>query len=240
MDQKKYHEIKSQIEAARTALQTWNDRKAEAMIELDSIFIEMEAFKNEVNEEKAATQNTIAELRAALEKSDRDFHKHFEAYTNDMQELKLENENLSRRLKAAVAEIENQKIVQKKLDTQYQAKLAETATAAEVRVADQQYQLKTQVTNLVAELQTIQNDKKAATVKADQYEKELRVIRNQMMSFLNVTKEVSNAEVSSPIVVQASALNEKKSGKLQAADIIIDTMSNPPTSVNDYLKRFGY
>ena len=193
-----------------------------------------------MNEEKAASQNTITDLKAALEKSDRDFHKHFEADTNDMQELKLENENLSRRLKAAVTEIENQKITQKKLDAQYQAKLAETATAAEVRVADQQYQLKTQVTNLVAELQTIQNDKKAATVKADQYEKELRVIRTQMMSFLNVTKEVSGAEVSSPIVVQASALNEKKSGKLQAADIIVDTMSNPPTSVNDYLKRFGY
>lgn len=243
MDHKKYHQIQNQIKEARLALQNWNDRRAEAMIELDSIFTEIEEYKNQVNADQVTSAATIAELKTNLEKSDRDFHKHFEAYTNDMQELKLENENLSRQLKEALNEVEKQKQSQKKMEAQHLAKIAQVATETEVRVADQQYQLKTQVTNLVAELQSLQNERKSLSVKADQYEQELRTIRTQMMSFLNVTKEVNGADVIAPIVVAAAAIEDakpKKTNKLKEADIIVDNMGNTPATLNDYLKKFGY
>lgn len=271
MDHKKYHQIQSQIQEARNALQNWNDRRAEAAIELDSIFTEIEETKVAAAAERDANQKKIAELNAALEKSDRDFHKHFEAYTNDMQELKLENSELSQRLKEALNEIESQKQAQKKMEAKYLAKIAEVAAETEVRVADQQYQLKTQVGNLIEELQALRNDRAAISNRAEQYEKELRVIRTQMMSFLNVTKEVAGAEVTAPIVVSASVLNgtsenaaikssveaplnessisaagatsannNRKTNKLKTADIIVDNLGNAPTTVNDYLKRFGY
>lgn len=257
MDHKKYHQIQNQIKEARQALQNWNDRRAEAMIELDSIFTDIEAYKKEVSADQAASASLIAELKTNLEKSDRDFHKHFEVYTNDLQELKLENENLSRQLKEALNEVEKQKQAQKKMEVEHQSKIAQVAAETEVRVADQQYQLKTQVTNLVAELQSIQSERKSLSVKADQYEKELRAIRTQMMSFLNVTKEVAGAEVMAPIVVAANAIENakadaavtrnstvnstaKKSNKLKEASIIVDNMGNTPATVNDYLKKFGY
>lgn len=263
MDQKKYHQIQTQIQEARQALSVWNDRRAEAMIELDSIFTEMEEYKNQVTADRAAAENTIKELQANLVKADQDFHKHFEDYTNDMQELKLENETLSNQLQNALNELEKQKQLNKKNEEKYLLKMAQLASETEVRAADQQYQMKTQINNLVAELQAVQTERKSLSTKAEQYENELRVIRNQMMSFLNVTKEVAGAEVTAPIVVSANVLNatsekkintqveasgatsenknnQKKNNKLKEADMIVDTLGNAPTTVNDYLKRFGY
>lgn len=251
MDHKKYHQIQTQIEAARAALQTWNDRRTEAMIELDSIFTEMESYKKQVAANEEANQNTITDLKTKLQKSDQEFHKQFDHYTNDMQELKLVNEKLSNQLQEALNEIEKQKQAQKKMEEQYNKKIAQVASETEIRVADQQHQLRTQVTNLVAELQNIQTERKTISAKADQYEKELRVIRTQMMSFLNVTKEVAGTEVTAPIVVAANTMNSasnatpankntKKSNKLQSAEVIVDNLSSGPLTVNDYLKRFGY
>jgi hypothetical protein len=195
MDHKKYHLIQTQIEAARNALQQWNDRRAEAMIELDSIFTEVELYKTQMTEAQSLADNTIGELRGKLAKSEKDFHKHFEAYTNEMQELKLTNDELTAKLKEANNEIENQKQAQKKMEAKYLTKIAQVASETEVRVADQQFQLKTQITNLVAELQTTLTEKNTLAKKSDQYEVELRAIRTQMMSFLHGTKDVVGVEV---------------------------------------------
>ena len=242
MDQHQFRQIQNQIQEARNSLQNWNDRRAEAMIELDSIFVENEAYQKKVSEDQAAANKLIAELKTNLQKSEQDFHRHFEAYTNDMQELKLQNEILSRQLKTALNDLKKEKEAQKQMEVKYLSKIAQVASETEVRMADQQYQLKTQVNNLVTELQAIRDERKTLEVKADQYEKELRVIRTQMMSFLNVTKEVTAPEVIAPIVVAADTLNTEKkpTTKLQAPAVIVDGFTDSPTTVNDYLKRFGY
>jgi chromosome segregation ATPase len=244
MDHKKYHLIQTRIEEARTALKVWNDRRAEVMIELDSIFTEVDEYKKQLSEEKENSEKTITELKTALEKSELDYHKHFEVYTNDMQELKLTNENLSRQAKAANAEVETLKREMKRKDADHLAKLSRVSAEIESKHTEQQLQLKTQVANLIVELQSLQNEKKNISLKAKQFEKELRVIRNQMMSFLNVTKEVTGSEVASPIVVSAESLEKesvkKVANKLQEPVMMMDITANPPATVDEYLKRFGY
>ena len=69
MDHKKFQIIQSQIQEANNALHNWNDRRAEAMIELDSIFIEIVELEKITNEENEISQNTIIGLRANLAKS---------------------------------------------------------------------------------------------------------------------------------------------------------------------------
>ena len=270
MDHKQYHLIQTQIEAARNALHNWNDRRAEAMIELDSVFTEIEAYKAKTTEEYEAAQSTIIDLRAALSKSELDFHHHFKNFTNEMQELKLANENLTRELKETSNEIENQKQAQKKMEAKHITQIAQVASETEIRLADQQFQLKTQVTNLVSQLQNTLNEKKVISQKADQYESELRTIRTQMMSFLHITKEVvatetitknasaaalvnaansgivnapnanhAGASVSDANANEATAIATKKLREFEASSSTI--ANNPlPTTVNDYLKRFGY
>jgi len=228
------------------------------MIELDSVFTEIEAYKAKTSEDYEVAQNTIAGLQASLAKSEQEFHHHFKTFTNEMQELKLANENLTRELKEAKNEIENQKQAQKKMEAKHIAQIAQMASEAEIRVADQQFQLKTQITDLVSQLKNTVNEKQTMIQKANQYEGELRTIRTQMMSFLHVTKEVAGTSatpVNSAVaaasasnagasVSDSSALNVAVSSakKLQEFEASSPAFSNnpAPTTVNDYLKRFGY
>jgi len=248
MDQKKYQYLQSQIQEARNALQTWNDRRSEVMIELDSIFTELEDYKTKMEEERQNARSTIAELKVNLDRGEQEFHKHFEFYTNEMQELKLSNEELLKKNQSLQSEIEKSNLERKKREKEFQMKIEQVSSQADVRIADQQYQAKSQIANLVAELQSAQNEKKILIHQSKQYEKELHVIRNQMMSFLNVTKNVKGDEVSAPIVVSADSMNQSDAAQVESQMnanteepvMLFDSTSNPPTSVSDYLKRFGY
>jgi chromosome segregation ATPase len=253
MDHKKYLYLQNQIQEARNALQTWNDRKSEVMIQLDSIFSELEEYKEKMEKERQHSLATIAELKSNLQKNDQEFHKHFEAYTNEMQELKLSNEELNLKNKSLQNESEKLKEELKKKEKENQFKLQQISAHAEIRVADSQLQMKNQLSNLTSEVQMLQNEKRLLIQKSKQYEKELRVIRNQMMNFLNVTQDENEPQVTSPVVVSAKSMNEPevkepavKEMETTETEVKASTIDEPieksdaPTSVSEYLKRLGY
>ena len=237
MDHKKYHLIQSKLEEARNALKTWNDRRAEVSIELDSMFMEIEEFKKQSQAERSELEKEVSTLRSALEKSEADYHRHFEVYTNDMQELKSSNEVLAQQLRESHAAIEVVRREMKKQEADHQSRLAKTVSDAELRNTEQQTVLKQQIVRLTGELASVSEDRKELSAKVTQYEKELRTIRGQMMSFLDLTREVSSdATVSARVIVSDDSVVEKKT-EIHAAD---DQKKNPPATVDEYLKRFGY
>ncbi len=237
MDHKKYHLIQSKLEEARNALKTWNDRRAEVSIELDSMFMEIEEFKKQSQAERSELEKEVSTLRSALEKSEADYHRHFEVYTNDMQELKSSNEVLAQQLREAHAAIEVVRREMKKQEADHQSRLAKTVSDAELRNTEQQTVLKQQIVRLTGELASVSEDRKELSAKVTQYEKELRTIRGQMMSFLDLTREVSSdATVSARVIVSDDSVVEQKT-EIHAAD---DQKKNPPATVDEYLKRFGY
>lgn len=237
MDHKKYHLIQSKLEEARNALKTWNDRRAEVSIELDSMFMEIEEFKKQSQAERSELEKEVSTLKSALEKSEADYHRHFEVYTNDMQELKSSNEVLAQQLREAHAAIEVVRREMKKQEADHQSRLAKTVSDAELRNTEQQTVLKQQIVRLTGELASVSEDRKELSAKVTQYEKELRTIRGQMMSFLDLTREVSSdATVSARVIVSDDSVVEKKT-EIHAAD---DQKKNPPATVDEYLKRFGY
>jgi len=236
MDHKKYHLIQSRLEEARNALKTWNDRRAEVSIELDSMFIEIEEFKKQSQADKATLESEVSTLKAALEKSEADYHRHFEVYTNDMQELKSANEVLAQQLRDANAAIETVRREMKKQESDHQSRLAKTVSDAEVRNTEQQTVLKQQIVRLTGELASVTEDRKELSSKVTQYEKELRTIRGQMMSFLDMTREVSaEVPVSARMIVSDDSVVETKK-----AEAVEGSSKNPPATVDEYLKRFGY
>ena len=237
MDHKKYHLIQSKLEEARNALKTWNDRRAEVSIELDSMFMEIEEFKKQSQAERSELEKEVSTLKSALEKSEADYHRHFEVYTNDMQELKSSNEVLAQQLREAHAAIEVVRREMKKQEADHQSRLAKTVSDAELRNTEQQTVLKQQIVRLTGELASVSEDRKELSAKVTQYEKELRTIRGQMMSFLDLTREVSSdATVSARVIVSDDSVVEQKT-EIHAAD---DQKKNPPATVDEYLKRFGY
>ena len=191
MDAKKFQYIQTQIQEARAALQNWNERRTEVMIELDSIFCEVQLLEHRSNEEISAAKETIAELNSKIAGKDNEFNLNFKAYTNEMQEMKLAKEDLSSQLQEAKNEIENQKQAQKKMEAAYDTKIAKMASEAEIGVADERYQLKNQVAELVAQLNSIVTEKKTIAQKAETFERELQEIRSQMMSMLRVTNTLT-------------------------------------------------
>jgi chromosome segregation ATPase len=242
MDHKKYHLIQSKLDEARNALKVWNDRRAEVSIELDSIFMEIEDYKKQVSGENADLSNQVSELKAALEKSETDYHQHFEVYTNDMQESKLANENLANQLRESVAQIESLRREMKKAESDHQARLAKTVSDAELKIAELQAQYKSQISRMTGELQSVQAEKKEITAKALQYENELRTFRGQMMNFLNMTGEVSlGSGKSARISVSDDAI---KTESVKAEDATnhqdVRKSEHSPATVDEYLKRFGY
>jgi chromosome segregation ATPase len=237
MDHKKYHLIQSKLEEARNALKTWNDRRAEVSIELDSMFMEIEEFKKQSQAERSELEKEVSTLKSALEKSEADYHRHFEVYTNDMQELKSSNEVLAQQLRESHAAIEVVRREMKKQEADHQSRLAKTVSDAELRNTEQQTVLKQQIVRLTGELASVSEDRKELSAKVTQYEKELRTIRGQMMSFLDLTREVSSdATVSARVIVSDDSVVEQKT-EIHAAD---DQKKNPPATVDEYLKRFGY
>lgn len=237
MDHKKYHLIQSRLEEARNALKTWSDRRAEVSIELDSMFMEIEEFKKQSQAEKATLENEVSTLKAALEKSEADYHRHFEVYTNDMQELKSANEALAQQLREANAAIEAARREMKKQEADHQSRLAKTVSDVELRNTEQQTVLKQQMVRMTGELASVSEDRKELSAKVTQYEKELRTIRGQMMSFLDMTRDVStDAAVSARVIVSDDSVVEQKT-EIHAPDV---QKKNPPSTVDEYLKRFGY
>jgi chromosome segregation ATPase len=242
MDHKKYHLIQSKLDEARNALKVWNDRRAEVSIELDSIFMEIEDYKKQVSIENADLSAQVATLKSALEKSETDYHQHFEVYTNDMQESKLANENLSNQLRESVAQIESLRREMKKAESDHQARLAKIVSDAELKIAELQTQFKSQITRMTGELQNAQVEKKEITAKALQYENELRTFRGQMMNFLNVTGEVSLGSVKSARMTVSDDMIKTETVKTEdrSEHQAVHKNEHAPATVDEYLKKFGY
>jgi chromosome segregation ATPase len=252
MDHRKHLQIQNKIEEARNAIQVWNDRRSEVMIELDSIFMEIEEFKNQMAAEKAEKDQLVSELKMALEKSETNYHRHFEIYTNDMQELKVTNESLQDQLNQAAAGNESLRREMRKMESDFQARVAKLNSDAELKQTEYQLQAKTQITTLNQEVVHLKTENQNLQNRAQQYEKELRLIRNQMMNFLNVTQSVSaGAESAAPIMMSSAIFsNEPKIGNLTGSHAAVsskdeelaatDMSLNPPSTVDEYLKRFGY
>ena len=237
----KVDDLLTTITEARKSLEQWQDRKADALIQLDALSYDIRV----IEEEKNRTRDLIADLKNELKNQAGMFQAHIDVMTDEMQLLKIEREDLLKQLEWAQIALEKQKTEneiqhdsQIRLEAIAAQKVADTRVEYEARLRDQEVQYKKQIASMVERYEYLTNEKKEYEKRSDILETELQGVRSHMMSVLRMTDTV----VSAPSAAASGVQESPKSGtKLRAAEIDHEvSISAGGSTVAEYLKRFGY
>ncbi len=204
-------DIAGAIEGARKAIQNWEDKRTEALIDLDALSYDIRLLEDE----KVRAIEVSEQYKSQFKNQERIYQAHVESFSDQLQEAKIENETLRSDLRDAKTEIEtarnelqNQIQIQKSFELQQGNIIAQARAELEIQLSDLQYKYENQMQEMTLRLQSTYNQKSEAEVKAKKLEHDLQAIRRQMMSALNTGDVVTNSAV-----VAASIDTVKNSGR---------------------------
>jgi hypothetical protein len=247
LNQNRLDALISTISEAKRSLNNWQDKRTEALIRLDSFTYDIQ----QIGEEKKRSNDTINELKAEIHAQAKVYQSHVSDLTDQMQLLKLENENLRNEvldknlnLESMVKEIDNQRLMREQAGKLHAAKMDELRSESELRAVRQIEEYKTQNDFLNVKVVELARLKAEVEIRADRLEREIVQIRSHMLNVLEVNQSGFNEKKKPEQSIAMNSdgtlrttpatdmsMNEVK--KLRAVEI-------EPDSVEDYLKRLGY
>ena len=237
------NDISSSIEGARKAIQLWEDKRTEAMIDLDALAYDIRMLE----EEKNKAYEIANQYKAQLKNQEKLYRTQVEAFSDQLQEAKLEIEKLRDAVRDANTEnaliqneLQNQIQMHKNFEAEQVNVIANAKAELEIELSDLKYQYQNKTQEITEQLQAAFYQKSEAQEKVDHLEQELQSIRSQMMSALKVndvpTSKAANANLqSSPMLMKKSEVSS--GSNINIPDAVI---AQKTEKLEDYLKRLGY
>ena len=231
------------ITEARRSLSTWQDKQTEALIRLDSFTYDIQ----QLEEEKRKINAQNLELKREIENNQKIHESQVGEITDQMQVLKLENETLQNEVikkeqafELAQNEIESLKKNRAQLIEQHLEREKQASLDLEVKFSNQILEQRAQIETMNIQNRELASQKEALEIRTDRLEYELSQLRSRLMTVLNVD-EPSSAFEAAKAQHSATASKREKQPELSMQDVIkIRSPDAEPTTVEDYLKRFGY
>ena len=246
LNQNRLDDLINTISEAKKSLNNWQDRRTEALIRLDSFTYDIQ----QIGEEKKRSNHAIEELKQEIQAQAKVYQSHVSDLTDQMQLLKLENENLRNEvldknlsLDSMVKEIENQRLIRDQQTKLNSEKMSELRGEMEVRAEQQIEEYKRQNEFLNVKVVDLARTKAELEMRSERLEREISQIRSHMLNVLEVNqngfqekKKPETIAMNSDGTLRttpATDLSMQEVKKLRAVEI-------EPDSVEDYLKRLGY
>jgi chromosome segregation ATPase len=246
LNQNRLDDLISTISEAKRSLNNWQDKRTEALIRLDSFTYDIQ----QIGEEKKRNADAITELKTEILSQAKVYQSHVSDLTDQMQLLKLENENLRNEvldknlnIEAMSKEIDNQRLMREQAAKLNSAKLEETRVESDLKATKQIEEYKSQNEFLNVKIVEIARLKAEIEMKADRLEREIMQIRSHMLNVLEVNQSGFNEKKKPETVAMnsdgtlrttpATDMSMTEVKRLRAVEI-------EPDSVEDYLKRLGY
>lgn len=211
-NQNRLDELLGTITEARKSLQDWHDKRTEALIQLDALSYDL----RQIEEEKSRQNDLITALKNEIEDRAKVYQSHVESITDQMQMLKVEKDEVEGRLNEAIARIQKQ-LDESELERNRQAereaeivatwerRVAEQRNDFEVKYAEQQNfnreqvaGLNDEINTLLAKIEQLKAQLAEAEIRGERNDRELQVIRAQMMNVLRVSEGESLSEFFKP------------------------------------------
>jgi chromosome segregation ATPase len=238
----------STISEAKKSLNNWQDKRTEALIRLDSFTYDIQM----IEEEKKRSSQAMIELKKEIQGQAKVFQSHVSDLTDQMQLLKLENENLRNEVldknitvETLTKEIENQQLLREHQAKLSAEKLNETRTELDAKANQKIEEYKSQHDLVNVKLVELARSKAEAEMRAERLEREIVQIRSHMLNVLEVnqsgfpekkkieTHSVHSNGPTAKVATPATEISMQEVKKLRAVEI-------EPDSVDEYLKRLGY
>ena len=247
LNQNRLDDLIHTISEAKRSLNNWQDKRTEALIRLDSFTYDIQM----LGEEKKRTNDIIADLKQENLAQVKVYQSHVSDLTDQMQLLKLENENLKNEVldkqltnESLLKEIESQHLIrehQAKLNVE---KMNELRMDSEAKTENQINEFKAQNDFLNVKLTEMARLKAEVEMRAERLEREIVQIRSHMLNVLEVNQngnwdpksteaKRSDLRHSGPEVKEVKEMSAAEMRNLRA---VVDE----PSTVVEYLKRLGY
>ncbi|MBS1958817.1 MAG: hypothetical protein JST80_05020 [Bdellovibrionales bacterium] len=199
-------ELLGTITDARKSLQDWQDKRTEALIQLDALSYDL----RKIEEEKKRNAELIEALKNEIEDRAKVYQSHVESITDQMQMLKVEKEEAEIKLNEAIdrlqtsldnSELERNRLTESSKEREneivstWERRLAEQRTDFEIKISDQfnrnrnqVEELNNEINILLEKIEILKAQNAESEIRADRNDRELSVIRSQMMNVLKVTE----------------------------------------------------
>lgn len=218
LKQNRLDDLLTTITEARKSLQDWQDKRTEALIQLDALSYDI----RQIEEEKSRTADLITALKNEIEDRAKVYQSHVESVTDQMQMLKVEKEDAELKLNEAIQRLQKQldesELARNRqaereaeINSEWEARLNEQRTDFEVRYTDQQNRHRNQVeelngeiNTLLGKIETLKAQVAEAEIRADRNDRELQVIRSQMMNLLKISEGERLSDFFKPQAANAS------------------------------------
>ncbi len=254
LNQNRLDDLIHTISEAKRSLNNWQDKRTEALIRLDSFTYDIQM----IGEEKKRNADAINELKVEIQNQAKVYQSHVSDLTDEMQLLKLENENLRNEvldknlnLESMAKEIENQRLMREQQSKLNGERMNELRMESEQKTAQMIEEYKTQNDFLNVKVVEMARLKAETEMRAERLEREIVQIRSHMLNVLEVNQSGFNEKKKQePQVAAAPATPQfNPDGSLKttpAVDLSMQEVKRlraveiEPDSVEDYLKRLGY
>ena len=240
-------DLLSTITEARKSLQDWQDKRTEALIQLDALSYDI----RQIEEEKSRSADLITALKNEIEDRAKVYQSHVESVTDQMQMLKVEKEDAELKLNEAIQRLQKQ-LDESELARNRQAereaeiisdwdrRLNEQKTDYEIRFADQHNRhrqqvedLNLEINTLLEKIETLKAQVAEAEIRGDRNDRELQVIRSQMMNVLKVSEAERMSDFFKPAsMVPAAQVVPSKASAPQAGAKADQRPANPSIVTN--------
>lgn len=195
-------ELLGTITEARKSLQDWQDKRTEALIQLDALSYDI----RQIEEEKNRSAELIAALKNEIEDRAKVYASHVESITDQMQLLKVEKEEMAISLNEAIDRLQKQldeselqrnrqRESEAEIVSTWELRLAEQRSDFEVRYAeqhnrhrDQVESLNLEINSLLEKIEVLKAQVAEAEIRGDRNDRELQVFRSQMMNLLKISE----------------------------------------------------
>lgn len=192
-------ELMNTIKNARTSLNEWQDKRTQALISLDAFTYDIKMIEEEKNRSEAALQEVKNELKSQV----RVYQSHINELTDEVQLLKLENENLKNEglakdlvIENQLKEIENQKLIHEQWVNQQEERDQAIRADVEAKFSHEAWELQLKNDALNAHLLEANERRIDYKNRCDRLELEIMQIRTQMINALKPGGHHSNLSTS--------------------------------------------
>jgi chromosome segregation ATPase len=220
------NELVNSIAEVRRSLEVFQDRKTEALIDLDAFTYDVQ----KVEEDRNRLREQMECARKEYENQAKIFQEQIRELTDQMQLLKFENEGLRSEVTARdlsvqglISEVEHQKRLREQMQEQHEKHLAVVHEAHQKALADEIESQKKIQLGLAAQVSEVSQQRDEAETRLASVERDLSHIRTHMLGILQGSPASKNRSASGPDMTTIHSISEGNA-----------------STVDDYLKRLGY
>ncbi len=224
------------ISQARESLKNWEDKRTEAMIQLDALSYDIVIIEDEKNRVKELNDD----LKLEIKRQGEIYQAHVDALTEQMQVLKQEKEAADRRADTHLFAVQEGEAIHQKLEADFKRRSHEMKTEYEARFKSLEQHYQDQTTNLNRQIDQFVMAKQAADQREAQMERELQAIRSQIATVFQVAGADKVYPPATNPTANAKTPTQDANSNSKNRTNHIEIGSPEFATVQDYLKRFGY